>query len=44
MAIRHAADTPSDTAGTAVGDHQGVTARTTTASPEDALPDDGGQS
>ena len=38
MAI-HGASTKSDTAGTDVGDHTGVTARTTTASP-----DDGGQS
>jgi carbon-monoxide dehydrogenase large subunit len=38
MAIR-GASTKSDTAGTDVGDHTGVTARTTTASP-----DDGGQS
>ncbi len=38
MAVR-GASTKSDTAGTDVGDHTGVTARTTTASP-----DDGGQS
>ena len=38
MAI-HGTSTKSDTAGTDVGDHTGVTARTTTASP-----DDGGQS
>ena len=34
-AIHQRTETPSDTAGTAVGDHPGVTARTTTAGPED---------